>query len=251
MDSDDYTSEDNKRKREIDDMLFNKSKKTSRTPEKTKAKEEKLDFLIQLVKDLTTETKQIRADQEETKNEIMKIREENKQLLRENQEIKEEYKIMKQHNKELEIRLERLEKEKRRNNVVVNGLRIETESNKVLKEVMEELFEKKLQVKIDVKEAYKLGEETCLIELRNAQEKELIMANKYKLKKLKNERIYINQDMTRMEREKAKEIRKVAKQEMEKGKQVKVGYNKVTIDGVNWKWNMLTEKLELERSKNH
>lgn len=248
MDSDDYTSEDAKRKREAEELLFNRSKKIFRTPDKEKKKEEKLDLLINLVKELTVDTRQIKQDQEETKNEIKKIREENKQLMRENQEIKEENKSMKKHINEMEQRLERLEKEKRGNNVVVNGMNIDTADNKILKQAMERLFEKQLQVRIEVKDAIKLGEKTCMVQLRNEKDKELVMGNKFKLQRLKNERIYINNDMTKMEREKMKEIRRIAKQEKEKGKQVKIGYNKIEIDGIVWRWNSGMEKLEKEKN---
>lgn len=245
MDSEDYTSEDAKRKREAEDILFNRSKKTHRTPDKKK--DEKLDLLIDLVRGLTLETKQIRQDQEETKNEIRKIREENKQLIRENQEIREENKNMKKHINEVENRLERMEKEKRMNNVIVNGLNIDTADNKILKKTVERLFEEQLQVRIEVSNTVKLGEKTCLVQLKNEKDKELVMDNKFKLQALKNERIFINHDMTKMDREKMKEIRKIAKQEKEKGKQVKIGYNKIEIDGIVWRWNKMMEKLEKDK----
>lgn len=247
MDGDEHTSEEAKRKREAEELLFSRSKKIFRTPDKEGKKDEKLDLLIDLVKELTAETRQIRHDQEETKNEVKKIREENKQLIRENQDIKEENKNMKKHIKEVENRLERLEKERRANNVVVNGLNMDTADNKVLKQAMEKLFEEQLQVRIEVKDAMKLGEKTCLVQLGNEKDKELVMGNKFKLQALKNERVYINNDMTRIEREKMKEIRKIAKQEKEKGKQVKIGYNKIEIDGIVWRWNNMREKLEKEK----
>lgn len=248
MDSDDYTSEDSKRKRGEEDETFNRSKKTSRTPDKSQKNEGKLDHLISLVQSLITETKQIRADQQDMKNEIKKLREENEKILMENQVINAENKNIRQKNRELEDRLEMLEREKRKNNVIINGMKMDVEDKKVLKEVMENMFEKEMQIKVDVKAAHKLGERTCLIELEKEREKELIMNNKHKLKDLRSERIYINHDMTKMEREKAKEIRKTAKQEMEKGKKVKIGYNKIVVEGTSWRWNRNTEKLEISKN---
>lgn len=64
------------------------------------------------------------------------------------------------------------------------------------------------------------------------------------------DRIYINEDLTKKELEKGRLLRKRAKEERNRGRNVKVGYNKIIIDNEEWKWNYITESLELIHAKN-
>lgn len=132
----------------------------------------------------------------------------------------------------------------------MSGIKIDTEDKKVLKQAVENMFENNLQVKVQIKAAHRLGEKICLIEMEKEEEKEKIMKSKHKLKDINDEKIYINNDMTKKEREKSKEIRKIAKNERDKGKNVKIGYNKINVDGKEWKWNKDTERLEPPNPKN-
>ena len=72
--------------------------------------------------------------------------------------------------------------------------------------------------------------------------------NKCKLKELKEQRIYINNDMSKVEREIQAVIRKKAKEQKEKGMQVKIGFQKMVVNGVLWRWSK--EGNTLEQSKN-
>ncbi|CAH1159917.1 unnamed protein product [Phaedon cochleariae] len=105
-------------------------------------------------------------------------------------------------------KVEWLEKQKRKNNVVIQGKKLDTNDTEILKEGMKAMIEQELEITVQVKSAYKLGEKTCLIELEREEDKVNIMKNKYKLKNNKEERIFINQDETKKEREKAKKLKK-------------------------------------------
>jgi hypothetical protein len=252
MDSDDYSTDSTGKKRkqiqgEIE--IFGSSKKIPRSPT-NKRREEKLDMILEIIKDLKSDSTQIKKEQEECREEIKKIREENRKLWEENQELKKENKEIKEKVGEMSNTIEWLEKQKRKNNIVIQGLEINTNDTKILKEGMRNLIGKELGIEVQVKMAYKLGIKTCLIELENEEDKEKIMKNKYKLKNIKNEKIYINDDTTKKEREKDKQMRKFAREEKDKGKEVKIGYNRVTIEGKIWKWNRVLEKLELDHPKN-
>lgn len=248
-DSDDYSTDD-KRKRAAQDMVFNRSKKINRTPEIGSKSEEKLDLLINMIRELKDEVKSIRTEQEECRQEVTKIREENKQIMLENQNLQTENKVMKTKMNEMSDRIEWLEQEKRKNNVVMSGLKINMDDRKILQKTVENILSKDLQIQVKVTSTRKIGGKICLIELENEEAKELVMKNKNKLKYSKDEKIYINQDMTKEEREKAKIIRRVAQQEKDKGKNVKIGYNKLNIDGEEWRWNKRTARLEPTSSKN-
>jgi hypothetical protein len=63
--------------------------------------------------------------------------------------------------------------------------------------------------------------------------KENVMKPKGKLKEKKEtEKIFIDNDLTRQERETQKKQRTIAKEEEREGKKVKVGYRKLTMEGV-------------------
>jgi polysaccharide deacetylase 2 family uncharacterized protein YibQ len=56
-------------------------------------------------------------------------------------------------------------------------------------------------------------------------------SGKEKVMKLK-EKIFIDNDITKPEREIQKKLGTIAKEEKREGKEVKVGYRKITIEGV-------------------
>ncbi|XP_050516355.1 calcium-binding and coiled-coil domain-containing protein 2-like [Diabrotica virgifera virgifera] len=221
MEDSDDCSDDSKRKRDPDDATQrSKNRKLSQIPSKTNSKEQKLDLLIEMVSELKKQS-------DKTSEDIKMIREENKMLRQENQKLKEENKDIKEKLEETNDRIEWLEREKRKNNIVMSGIEIETENKTELKQFVENIIKNTIQININVKTAHKIGRKVCLIEINNEDEKEQIMKNKYKLKELQQEKVYINHDMTTKEREKNKQIRKMAKEEELKGNKVKIGYNKI------------------------
>ncbi|KAF2892012.1 hypothetical protein ILUMI_14161 [Ignelater luminosus] len=62
-----------------------------------------------------------------------------------------------------------------------------------------------------------------------------------KLKQIKKAKVYINDDLSVIEREKQKQIRRKANEETGNRKDVKIGYNRVIIDGVEWRWDRARE----------
>ncbi|KAK4885816.1 hypothetical protein RN001_002087 [Aquatica leii] len=193
-----------RRRSEIRDEIFDKSRKTQRSPNKTQSDDGKLDLLVKMVQGLTEDVKLVRIQQEQYNVEMLKIQEENAKLRKENDNIKKE-------NQEIKRK-------------------------KFIKDYLE--------VEAKVKDAITLGTNVCLVKLENGKDKEKIMINKTKLGKIPNEKISINDDLTKKEREKQNQLRKKAAEEKKHGKNVKLGYNKITIDGVVWKWNKDKEILE-------
>jgi hypothetical protein len=62
------------------------------------------------------------------------------------------------------------------------------------------------------------------------EQKKNIMLNKSKLKERKDERMYIDDDLTNEERETQKKLREEAREERDRGKSVKIGYRKIQIN---------------------
>lgn len=251
MDSDGCSTDEGRKKR-FREEVFEPSKKTMRSPVRSKNKtyDEKLDLLIDMMRELKDDQKQINQEQVEIKKEIKRLREENKLIREENLKLKDENKDIRDKLGKVYKRLEWIEKEEKKNNVVVMGWKINTDDVKILKSDVVNMIKNQLEIQTQVKSVQKLGEKTCLVQFEKEEDKEIVMKNKYKLKNNKRERIFINEDMTKMEREKEKHIRRVAKEERERGKVVKIGYNKITINGKEWRWNYNTTQLESTDQKN-
>lgn len=266
MDSDEYLTDEGKRKKEDVDELFKRSRRTVRTP--TKAEESKdqgekqMRELMSLMKNLAQDIKEIKTEQRNSNEETKKLQEEIRCLRKEQREFKDEIKELKETNgkakKEIEDlkkeveraneRMEKMEGEKRRKNIVIQGLRGSSTNPKILKEEMEGFIENALGVSLKVEMARKLREDMCLVELNSKSDKSMVMQNKNKLRNL-SEKVYINDDLTQNERKIQNIIRRQAKEEVAKGKTVKVGYQKMICDQEVWTWNGKSGKLEKHDNK--
>jgi hypothetical protein len=258
---DDYSTDDSEKKRKaIKEVAesFERSKKTPRSPQKTQKKEEdKLDLILNIIREMKkdqieikNETHQIRAEQKGFNEEIKKLKQNFEILRKENDEIKKENKEMKEKLQDTKKTLEWIEKERRKNNVVMSGMFMNTNDPAMLKDGIENFLKEHVKTDTKAKAVTKIAEKTYVIELENENDKKKVMQNKSKLKDYKAERVYINDDLTKEERDKQRQIRLMAQEEKGKGRAVKTGYNKVTIDGIEWKWNTDAKKLEKTGTKN-
>nr|CAH7721813.1 unnamed protein product [Callosobruchus chinensis] len=184
MDSDDYSTDDSRKRKvlgEKEDDPFGRSSKIIRTPSKAKSRtDEKLDSLIDLVKEMKSEMHEMRLDQKRVKEDIAKMMQENLVLRQENQELKKENKEIRDRLDEVNDRVEWLEKEKRKKNAVVTGVNMDTTQAADLKEYMQDIFKNLLAVDVQVKSTQKLGSRACLVEFEKEEDKEKLMKNKHK-----------------------------------------------------------------------
>ncbi|KAK9745155.1 hypothetical protein QE152_g7164 [Popillia japonica] len=128
----------------------------------------------------------------------------------------------------------------------MQGLKIDARDQDELKVRVESAIEKSLGIQIKTKAVKKLGPKTYLIELTSIDDKIKIMKNKSKLKEYTEEKVYINDDMTKEEREIQEKIRRKAKEERRKGKTVKIGFQKLVVEGEQWRWSREKEKWNRE-----
>ncbi|KAK9692734.1 hypothetical protein QE152_g34958 [Popillia japonica] len=77
--------------------VFQKSKKTSRSPTTSQVPDAKIDKVLEMIKNLTTEVKLLRKEQQGCNEELKKLKEENGALRRENESIKLKMKILRIH----------------------------------------------------------------------------------------------------------------------------------------------------------
>lgn len=233
MESDGSTTDEGKRKRDQRDVaeIFRKSKKVTRTPEKDMDSDEsKLDKLMEMMRGLVIQVQHIEGKQDKYMEEMKGIKLENEKIKEENIELKKEIRNM-------QARLDRLEGVNRRKNAVLQGLKMDAKDQSQLKMTVEDIIKKYMEIQIETKAVKRIGPTTCLIELKNTEDKIKLMKNKRKLREYKQQKIYINDDMTKEERGIQEKIRRKAKEERMKGKTVKIGFQKLIVEGERWRWN--------------
>jgi len=144
--------------------------------------------------------------------------------------------------KELEWIVEEAERERRRKNVIINGLEMQD------KKKLTGWFAQKLEINVEVRKIWKIrnAEKTIGIQLESKEQKFEIMKKKSKLRGEKDQ-IYINDDATWKERQKTKRQnkREVIKKRRElelSDMKCNIGYNKIITEKEVFYWNERLEK---------
>lgn len=173
----------------------------------------------EMKKHMDTEVERIRADfqrrDEERNQEICALRKEVAEM-----KIKEE---------------ERERREKKRNIVIWGARGQDGEARQAAVRVFRKInneFEE-----AGIRDAMYIGRNEnrgIVVELEKFEDKKKLMVGK---SKLKGETIYLDDDLTKKEREMQKNIREWAKNLRTRGKRVNVGYGKGYVDGKEFKWN--------------
>ena len=240
-----------KRKREEEKELketFSQSKKTARSP----------------IKIQTSTTRETASDMEEMMK-IMKdiketmekgFRDNNAEIIKLRAEIKENEQQWKKDKKELEDKINKLEnrikqkeRDDRRNNIVIKGIKVKGEN---IEAEVERMIKETVGVEIKVREAYKIAEnqdrDIVLAKLEKSRHKNMVMRNKAKLR---GTDWYVENDLSKEEQEIQRVIVKRAKEERNKGARTTIGYRKLIIDGEKYMWNDTEKNLQKVReSKN-
>ncbi|XP_076291000.1 uncharacterized protein LOC143214172 [Lasioglossum baleicum] len=142
--------------------------------------------------------------------------------------------------KEIVIEWERKEKQERKNNIIIRGEEIE---NRVeTKQIVKDILEKMVEAEVEINEAAEIGrgKRAILVKLGSWEEKRKVMDAK---RKLKGRKLYIDDDLTRKEREVQETLREKAREERENGNKTNVGYKKIWIGETVWIWNEQTGQL--------
>lgn len=171
-----------------------------------------------------------------------KDREEEKR--REKEEWKKEKENIESRLEELERKNEKKEREDRRNNIVIKGTIWRREG---IEEEVSKFVKEKLKIEVGVKKAYRIrireNRDIVIASLENWEQKREVMSRKKNL----GQGIWIEDDLTKEEREIQRRMRERAREEREKGNKVKVGYMKLYIGDHVFRWNEKRKKLEEER----
>jgi hypothetical protein len=181
---------------------------------------------------------------EEWKEEKRSREEERK---KDKEEWREEKKNLERRLENLEWEREKKEREKRKNNIVIRGAN-KWEESKIEKET-KEFIKNNLKIEVNINKAFKVqvrgGKCTVVAEVGSWEQKREIMIRKKELQA----GIFIDDDLTRTEREMQTKLREKAKEEREKGNKVKVGYGKIMIGDRWYRWSAREKKLIEEKRR--
>jgi len=127
------------------------------------------------------------------------------------------------------------DREERRKNIVLKGIRLPKEVEKDRKretEWVERLIREKVEVDVNVVGCRESGT-VLVVKLESEEEKREVMRNKHRLK---GEKIYIENDLSWEERNTQIKINKWAKEQKGRGLEVKIGVGRVRVRGVWRAW---------------
>lgn len=138
--------------------------------------------------------------------------------------------------RKLERAWEYKEKEERRRNLVLRGIRI---GERGIREITEEVL-KKIGVEAKIEDIKKIDigkkdkDSLVVIKVGSEEEKSRIMQNKWKLK---GSEIWLNDDLTWEERRVRWKVTQVARKEQGEGRKVRIGQGRIWIEGEWWMWD--------------
>jgi soluble cytochrome b562 len=179
---------------ETEQKLFRGGTQVDRTQLKQE-KTEDMEEIKQILLELSREVKEMRNDISQNNKEMKSLREDVRtmQVNWEKEKLDLEEKIT-----ETEEKIEKLEKDKIRNNLIVTGMRMETEDEELLRNTMEKMINKELSLNVKVKKVYKIGQDRYNVEMNNWNEELMVLKTKGKFR---GKEIYIDSTLTLTERE--------------------------------------------------
>lgn len=149
-------------------------------------------------------------------------------------QLSDDFDSMKRRLHLLESKKESRQRMERRENVVIHNLEINTDDR--VREV-KRFFTDSLDLNVDVKEVVSVRtaghRNLAVVKLDNLDDKKKVMQAR---NKLTDPKLYITADRTKRERETQKKIMALAAEERKKGKEVKVGHMKLSVDGETKVW---------------
>lgn len=194
---------------------------------------------------MMNDLKVIREEQRENHTIIITLKKENQELREDieklNRRIDEMEEKSNTKNQILERKMFQSEALNRKNNIIIKGLQVES---RTATQDVENMMKSNLELNIDIKEVViletKREQKMIVVKMENMEDKKKVMKAK---NKLKGKNIYIEDDMTKEERMVQYELRKSARNIRKTGKEVKIGFQKLIIDGERQYWDSHLNRL--------
>lgn len=192
----------------------------------------KVDWMTEEMKELKDELKEVRKDYTEVIGIIKDITEIKEDMKQKDLIWTEEKEYFERRLKSLEGVEEGRRRKEKKNNIIIKGLDIEGKAEEVENFIKTKL---RVEVKVEYTQVINIGNGNKMIrvKLTDWDSKRKIKENK---KMLKGEKIYVDDDLTKVQREIQREIGKYASGQRELGKRVKIGYQKIYVDNELMVW---------------
>ncbi|KAK2574881.1 hypothetical protein KPH14_013012 [Odynerus spinipes] len=192
-----------------------------------------LDKMMLSIKTMMEEIRNVREEIREIRKDHEEIIDVVKEITNMKKTIEEKDLKWSEEKRKLEDRitiLERADEERKRKekkcNIIIKGL-----NGKGTMEEIKQFMQIKLKIepKIETTQVINTGNNNKMIRVKLAdwENKQLVNSNK---KLLKGEQIYIDNDLTKRQREIQSKINKYAKEQREKGRNTKIGYQRLQVD---------------------
>lgn len=233
--------------REEEDRIFRKSRTISRSPTKThtgniEIGQENMEEIRSLLLSIQGDIRDLKTEVANNGEETRKLREE---MCKMQEEWDKEKEILRGEIHRANEKIEKLEKDRIKNNLVITGQIVDNQNESVTTREIENMIKKEINVQITARNTRKIGDNRYIIELNNWEDKIKILKEKGRLK---GKELYIDSELTYKERMVQKFIRDTARAERNRGARTKIGYQKLEINGKMWKWNNRKEQLESTES---
>lgn len=214
-----------------EELIFGRCKKVIRSPEYRQIENKKKESDTTNMEEIKEMIKQLMEEVKRNGSEIRALKEEMK---KKEEKWEKEKQKMNEKIENLEGKIEKFERDKKKNNIVIKGISITDEDTVGM---LKDFIKQKLNVEAKIKTAYRMGKNnrfTYVAEMENWDKKQEVMKNKHQLKGTK---VYIDNDLTVEERKIQTTLREIAKDNIGKGKKVKIGYQKLIINDEIYKWD--------------
>lgn len=203
---------------------------------------------VQRNKDLDEMKKMLMEDRTQREKEMKDVRRQIGGVTEAVGSVKVDIKELKIDNSNLRSRMVSLEREAKKQNILVSGIEFDAPKegfDKLQKLINEEIND---DIKITGLRTFKTRAETKVIvaACRNMEEKTKLFAKKKSLKIKDGDKttpVFINSDLPKEDREIQRKLRTLAKQKRDQGCEVNLAGNKMKIDGKWFRWNGEEEKL--------
>ena len=176
----------------------------------------------------------------ELKEEMQEIRNDLKDLKMKEEKWEQERKQFIDRITNLERELTKIEKHRRRKNIVIKGL---TFGDGNIKTKMEEFLRNEIQTQVKLESAFQIGKEPIIVAEFNSMEDKILVMKRKSLLKNKNKKMYIDDDYTKEEQRIQKAIRDRAKTEIANGNKTRVGYRTLWVNAERLVWTDNEDKL--------
>ena len=150
---------------------------------------------------------------------------------------------------EIETKEESRRRQERKNNIIIKHAITEESRNISTQEEVKEIFES-LEVEANYEETRYIGKDwkgrkMIIVKMKKFEDKLEVLRSK---RKLVGQECYIENDMTKKERQIQSRLRTRAKEERNKGNTVRVGYQKIEING-RWEYCEKNEPISISKNE--